>query len=79
MRRNKMKYDELNVFIKYCSNRVNYDKFLELMLPRYNDENYIDSLWPMFRENPAMFIISRNETKLFEGIQKELIDTNYKG
>jgi hypothetical protein len=74
-----MNYDELNVFIKYCSNRVNYDKFLELMLPKYNDEIYIDSLWPKFRDNSAMFIISRSETELFDGIQREIQETNYKG
>jgi hypothetical protein len=74
-----MNYEELNILVKYCSNRVNADKFVELMLPRYNDENYIMNLWPQFRDNACMFIIARSETELFESIQKEIRDTNYKG
>jgi len=74
-----MEYKELNILVKYCSNRVNSDKFTEFMLPRYSDENYIMNLWPKFRDNPTMFIIGRNETELFEAIMDEISSTNYKG
>ena len=74
-----MKMNELNVLVKYCSNRVNADKFEELMMPRYNDEMYIFNLWPSFRDNPCMFITSRNETELFDAIWEEINDTGYNG
>ena len=74
-----MNFNDLNTIVKYCSNRVSADKFVELMTPRYNDENYIMNLWPQFRDNSMMFIIARNEVELFDAIQKEITDTNYKG
>jgi len=74
-----MEFSELNILVKYCSNRVNADKFEELMMPRYNDEMYIFNLWPKFRDDSMMFIVSRNETELFDAIQKEIKDTGYKG
>jgi len=74
-----MEYKELNKLVKYCSNRVDADKFTTFMLPRYNDENYIMNLWPKFRDNPTMFIIARNETELFEAIMDEIQETKYEG
>ena len=74
-----MKIEDLKILVMFCSNRINGDKFLELMTPRYNDENYIMRLWPSFRDNPCMFIVSRSETELFDGIIKIINDTNYKG
>ena len=74
-----MNFQDLNILIKYCSNRVNYDLFLEMMLEIYNDENYISKLWTQFRDNPMMFIVSRNETGLFDLIQERIKSTNYKG
>ena len=53
-----MEFSELNKLVKYCSNQVNYDKFLKFMIERYNDENYISNLWPQFRDNPTMFMVS---------------------
>ena len=74
-----MDFKELNILVKYCSNQVNYNKFLELMMERYNDENYISGLWVQFRDNPTMFMVSRSETELFDNIQKQIKITNYKG
>jgi len=74
-----MEFEELNILVKYCSNRINADKFEKLMMPKYNDEKYIFRLWPQFRDNPTMFMVARNETVLFDAIMKEISDTNYKG
>ena len=74
-----MNFKELDVLVKYCSNRVNADKFVELMLPRYNDENYIMNLWTNFRDNPCMFIVARNETELLDSIIQEIEITGYSG
>ena len=74
-----MEMNDLKILVMYISNRVNGDKFLELMMPRYNDENYIMHLWSSFRDNPTMFMIARNETELFDAIWKEIKDTGYKG
>jgi len=74
-----MDYKDLDVMVKFCSNRVNADKFVELMMPRYNDERYIMNLWSQFRDNPMMFIIGRSEVELFDNIQKEIKETNYVG
>lgn len=74
-----MNFQELNILVKFCSNRVDANKFREFMLPRYNDKNYIMSLWPVFRDNPTMFMTTRNETELFESIATEINNTHYKG
>ena len=74
-----MDFNDLKVFIMFVSNRVNGDKFVEYMMPRYNDKNYIENLWISFRDNPAMFIVSRREIELFEAIQNEIKTTNYNG
>jgi hypothetical protein len=76
-----MEYKELDTLVKYCSNRINSDKFIEFMMSKYNDKNYIMDLWPKFRDNSLMFVIARNELELFEIIQKEIekqiIKVNY--
>jgi len=54
-----MNFGELNILVKYISNRVDQLKFQELMYPRYNDPKYIMNLWPSFRNNPTMFIITK--------------------
>ena len=74
-----MEFEEIRVITMYISNRVDERKFVELMMPRYNDERYIKRLWNNFRDNPIMFIVARNEVELLELIQKEISDTNYKG
>ena len=74
-----MTFNELNIFAKFCFNRVSEDTFEEMMMPRYNDEMYIYKLWPSFRTEPMMFITSRNETELFDAICKKIEETNYKG
>jgi len=74
-----MEFQELNKMVKYCSNQINADKFVRLMIPRYNDENYIMNLWPQFRDNSMMFITSRNEVELFDAIIKEMEEINYQG
>ena len=51
-----MMMEDLRILVMFCSNRVNGQKFLELMMPRYNDENYIMNLWPQFRDNPTMLV-----------------------
>jgi len=74
-----MEFQELDRIVKYCSNQINADKFVELMLPKYNNETYIMNLWPQFRDNSIMFIISRTETELFDNIIKEIKKINYQG
>jgi len=74
-----MEFQELDRIVKYCSNQVNADKFVSLMMPRYNDENYIMNLWPQFRDNSMMFMVARNEVELFNNIIKEMNKINYKG
>jgi len=74
-----MEFQELDRMVKFCSNQVNADKFVELMLPRYNDKTYIMNLWPQFRDNSMMFIIARTETELFDGIIKEMDRLGYIG
>jgi hypothetical protein len=74
-----MEFQELNKIVKFCSNQVNADKFVKLMLPRYNDETYIMNLWPQFRDNSMMFMVARNETELFDAILKEMNEIGYQG
>ena len=74
-----MEFQDLNILVKYCSNQINAHKFVELMLPIYNDENYIMNLWPQFRDNVCMFIVSRNEIELFNNIHFEMNKINYTG
>jgi len=74
-----MKYQELEILVKFCSNRVDIHKFIELMMPRYNNKSYIENLWTQFRDNPMMFIIARNETELFDGLMLIIKDSDYKG
>jgi hypothetical protein len=76
---NIIDFNSLNLFVKYCSNRIDIDKFIELMLKKHQSKHYIENLWNDFVKNPLMFITSRNETELFDNIQKEIIKLNYKG
>jgi len=74
-----MKFQELNKMVKYCSNQINTDKFVRLMIPKYINEDYIMNLWPQFRDNLMIFITSRNEVELFNAITKEMEEINYQG
>ena len=74
-----MTFDELNVLVKFISNRVDYYKFRDMILKRYDDEGYIEPLWISFRDNPTMFIVGRHETELFDLIQAEIKEIGYKG
>jgi len=74
-----MNFKDLDILAKYCLNRVDRNKFRQLMGTIYESENYIDGLWDSFRENPLMFMVARNETVLFENIMKEISEINYMG
>jgi len=74
-----MDFEELNKLVKFISNRVDYYKFRDMMMKTYNDEGYIEPLWPSFRDNPTLFIVGRRETKLFELILAEIEETGYRG
>jgi len=72
-------FNEFNLLAKFCYNRIDQDKFVQLMMPRYNDRNYIITKWDEFRNDPLRFIISRSERELFDEISREIIMTKYKG
>lgn len=77
---NEMEFKDLVILQMYLSNRVNYDKFIEAMSIRYeNDFGYIERLWPSFRDNPILFMVGRRETEVFEYFMKEIKETNYVG
>lgn len=72
-------FNELNILQKYCDNQVNKDKFKELMMPKYNNEDYIDDKWISFKNNPIQFITSRRETELLDNILLYIKTTKYNG
>lgn len=73
-------YESLDIFYKFCVNRIGYEEFLKLMLKIYpGSEGYIFNLWDKFYNDPIGFIISRGETKLFDLIQNEIINKGYRG
>ena len=74
-----MKYEELELFYKYCYNRINYEEFEEIMMEIYFNKNYIEPLWKDFQNNMIGFIISRNEKVLFYRIIRKIKIENYKG
>jgi len=75
-----MQYDDLEVFYKFCVNRINYDIFEDIMMDIYpGSERYIEDKWPTFRNSPVMFIVSRGEKRLFDTIMKMIEDADYKG
>ena len=73
-----MNFNELNTLVKYCYNRIDAKEFFELMRERYDeDENYINSKWPEFRNNPLLFIVGRNEKELYEKEYSSFYRNNY--
>ena len=74
-----IKFDDLDVLVKFISNRVDYSTFEKYMLERYSDVNYISPLWTSFRDNPLMFIVGRSEVFLLDAILKDIENRNYKG
>ena len=72
-------FKDLDTLQKYFYNRVNYTEFEEAMMTVYNDKNYIEPLWPQFRDNGVGFLVSRGETKVFDYFCAQIEKTNYKG
>jgi len=75
-----MQFSDLNVFYKYCVNRINYDMFKRIMMDLYpGSEGYVEDKWPAFRDSPVMFIVSRGEEKMFDLIVEMIESEDYKG
>lgn len=75
-----MEFEKLDIFYKYCVNRVTYDMFIGMMLEIYpGSTSYVKNKWEEYIRNPVGFIISRHERKLFEAIQQEMKRVDYKG
>jgi hypothetical protein len=74
-----IKFEELDILQKYFYNKVNYNEFKEAMMTVYNDENYIEPLWPAFRDNSIGFLISRTERKVYQYFCDKINETGYKG
>ncbi|RLC45321.1 MAG: hypothetical protein DRH57_08230 [Candidatus Cloacimonadota bacterium] len=72
-------FKDLDTLQKYFYNRVNYTEFEEAMMTVYNDKNYIEPLWPQFRDNGVGFLVSRSETKVFDYFCAQIEKTGYKG
>ena len=72
-------FNDLNKLQKYCDNRIDQPKFIELMKAQYNDESYIIGKWISFKNNPIQFITSRAERFLLAGIINEINSTDYQG
>lgn len=73
-------YYEVAVFYKYCVNRVDMDKFVEMMIIIYpGHKSYVEGLWDMFRNDPMNFIVTRGERHLFSIILEEIEKKDYKG
>ena len=72
--------NELNVFQKYCDNRVNLDEFEAMMTEIYpHGGAYVTEKWPAFTANPVRFITSRRETALLNMIADNISDEGYIG
>ena len=77
---NSLHYSDVNLFYKYCVNRIRYDDFLEIMMEIHTgSEKYVEDKWPSFRDDPFKFIVSRSEEELFNIISDKIIKTKYKG
>ncbi len=75
-----LSYEDLDVFYKFCVNRVGYDLFKHMMLDIYPDSGeYVEDKWPGFRDDPIGFIIRRGEIKLFSMIIGRIEEIEYKG
>ena len=71
--------DELEIFYKFCYNRVDYDMFHKIMKKKYSDDNYIMDKWSLFSRDQIGFIISRKEEVLFDEIVNEIKRIGYRG
>ncbi len=75
-----LSYEDLNVFYKFCANRINYNIFKHMMMDIYpGSEKYVEDKWPAFRNDPIGFIIGRGEIKLFSMITGLIDESDYKG
>ncbi len=72
-------FDRLFVFAKFCWNVIDEQLFVEMMMGRYNDIDYIKSKWPSFKKEPMMFIVGRGEKELYQKILEKIKDTSYNG
>ena len=77
---NIVTFEELNTFVKFCNNKIDYDLFLLLMKKIYpNSDNYIKKLWPYFQESPVEFITDRGDKILLFAINDMIKKSNYHG
>ncbi len=72
-------FEDMRIFGKFCWNVIDKDLFIELMMPRYNDRDYIEGKWESFKRDSLMFIIGRDERELYRKILKKIKDTGYNG
>ena len=75
----KVDFEDLEVLYKYCVNRIGYDDFKDMMLEVYpGPESYVKGKWPIFRDDPLGFIVSRCETDLLASIYSRM-PNDYRG
>ena len=72
---------DLNIFQKYCDNRINKDMFIEYLkedIPNVS-QSYADEKWANFSMNQVRFITSRNAENMLKRILKDIEKLNYDG
>ena len=77
---NKTSIESFILIAKYALNRLNQDKFNELMIRAIGEhlnDGYLNSKWEAFRMNELSFLTSYKE--LTKEIAKEIFNTGYKG
>ena len=75
-----IEFNELDVFYKFCVNRVTYDMYLTMMNSIYpGPSKYVEDLWGAFIINPIGFIVGRREVQLFDMIIGLINESDYKG
>jgi hypothetical protein len=75
-----LSYEDLELFYKFCINRVDYSFFKKIMMDVYpGSEKYVDDKWPAFRNDPIGFIIGRREIELFSMISGAIEEIGYEG
>lgn len=71
----KVVFRDLEVLYKYCVNRISYNDFRDMMMEIYpGSEDYVKGKWPIFRDDPLGFIVSRSETELLASIYDKMPD-----
>ena len=68
-----MNFEELKRFTYFCCNKINGKMFFKLMSDEFNgNKGYIMGKFDIFLRDPITFIVSRDTSKLFQNIKKEI-------